>query len=58
LNGTSKIYFPSDTFREIGRKYVVGPGATSSSASDDWAGNVAGSLGVDVDSTLEMWVNS
>lgn len=58
VNGTSRTYFPSDSFREIGRKYVNGPNAAASAASDDWAGNVAQVLGVDIDSTLEMWVNS
>lgn len=58
ISGSSSVYSLADTFREIGRKYVVGPLAVANQQSNDWASNVANALGVDVDSTLGDWYNS
>lgn len=58
LMGTSSVYFLSDTIREVGRKYVNGPGAPESLQSFYWAQNVAGELGIGTEVTLQEWVNS
>jgi hypothetical protein len=58
LSGRSAIYFLTDTFREVGRKYVNGPAASESEQSLYWATNVANELGVGIDMTLQEWVNS
>lgn len=51
VNGVSKVYNVSMSWREIGAKWAP-PNA------DVWAQNVAGSLGVDPDSSLGDYVNS
>lgn len=53
LKGTSKVYFPSDSLRDVARKYVNGPLAAESYESQSWAGNVTSVIGGTIDDTLQ-----
>jgi hypothetical protein len=57
LSGNSSLYNPDMTIQQLGDTYVNGPNGGTTTGSQNWASNVANSLGVSPSTTVGSAVN-